>query len=67
MNGDECARHGRVARQEEGPALLDDPGEPVADGVDTQVWPVVPNSDHDGCLPAFCCKKDLVSVCGERV
>ena len=64
MNGDEGARHGRIARQEKRAAFLDDPGEPVADRVHSQVGPVVPNSNHDGCLPAFCCKKDLVS--GER-
>ena len=66
VNRDEGARHGRVAREEERSALLNDPGEPVADGVHPQVWPVVPHSNHDGCLPAFCCKKELVSVCGEK-
>jgi len=67
VDGDKGARHGRVARQEERPALLDDPCEPVADRVHPQVRSVVANSNHDRRLPAFGCKKEVVRVCGKIV
>merc|ERR1712107_760516 len=66
VDGDKGARHGRVARQEERPALLDDSCEPVADRVHPQVWSVVANSNHDRRLPAFGCKQEVVRVCGKN-
>ena len=50
VDGDEGSRHGRVARQEERPALLEASGEAVADRVHAQVGPVVAHADHDGRL-----------------
>lgn len=46
VDADEGSGHGRVARQEQRLALLEEPGEPVADGVDAQVGSVVSNSDY---------------------
>ena len=45
VDRDEGPGHGRVARQEERPALLEAPGEPVADRVDPEVGPVVAHPD----------------------
>ena len=49
--------HGRVAGEEERSALLDDACEPVADGVDPQVGPVVTHPHHDRGLPTLGCNK----------
>ena len=55
MDADEGAGHGRVAGQEERPALLDEAGEAVAHGVDAQVGPVVAHAHHDRRrLPVTC-------------
>ena len=48
MNRDERARHRRIAWQEQRTAFFNDAGEPVADGVDAQVWPVVADADDNG-------------------
>ena len=53
VDRDKGARHGWVAGQEERPALLDDSGEPVADRVDPEIRPVIPNPHHDGRFAAL--------------
>ena len=49
--------HGRVTGKEERSALLDDACEPVADGVDPQVWSVVTHPHHDRGLATLACNK----------
>lgn len=48
VNTDESARHWGVAREEQGLALLQEPGESVADRVSAQVRPVVAHANDDG-------------------
>lgn len=62
MHADESPGHGGVAGQEEGLALLQEAGEPVADRVRAEVRPVVANADHYDCWLVRSCKRQGMLV-----
>lgn len=57
VHRDKSPRHGGIAGQEEGLSLLDETGEPVADGVDAQVRSIISDTNDDCGGFVFACRQ----------